>query len=125
MGKRLNILCVDDDEDIRAILEMSLGLDGVTDARTVSSEREALELLSGTAWQPDCILLDVRISDTDGRALLDKIRRLTKHAATPVIFLTASVRHADLESYRALGAAGVIAKPFDPLALASHIRSLL
>ena len=42
----------------------------------------------------------------------------------PVIFMTAKVQQAEIDGYRKLGAAGVIAKPFDPMTLAERVREI-
>jgi CheY-like chemotaxis protein len=42
-----------------------------------------------------------------------------------VIFLTAKTQQSDLERLRSLGAAGVIAKPFDPMALPGEVAGLV
>jgi two-component system OmpR family response regulator len=68
---------------------------------------------------PDVVLLDVMMPDVDGPAALAQLRPLL--GATPVIFLTAK---AETERLLALGAAGVIAKPFDPLALPREVAAI-
>jgi CheY-like chemotaxis protein len=43
----------------------------------------------------------------------------------PAVFLTAKVQPADIARLRELGAAGVIAKPFDPMGLPGELEALL
>jgi CheY-like chemotaxis protein len=124
MAETFAILCIDDDEDTLFITQLSLELDHAMLATTVRSPEEALVLLD-TDTVIDCILLDEHMPTMSGTELLPRIRALAGHERTPVIFLTASVRARDLESYRAHGARGTIAKPFDPLTLASQVRRLL
>lgn len=57
--------------------------------------------------------------------MLALFRQQSAITDTPVIFMTAKGRDADIGYYRALGAVGVILKPFDPLHLASEIRTIL
>ena len=118
----LAVLFVDDDADIRTIVTLALSLDPAMALTTAGSGAEALELVR-SGLSPDVVLLDVMMPEMSGPALMT---RLSDQAARlPVIFMTANAREADLASYRALGAAGVIVKPFDPLTLAREIRTLL
>lgn len=122
MGERLKILVVDDDADIRTIARLSLGLDPEIDVETAATPSEAVAKL---AFAIDAILLDVMMPEMDGPALASKIRCLPAHGATPILFMTARARAADIALYRTLGAAGVIVKPFDPLSLATEVRSAI
>lgn len=121
----LKLLYVDDDPDIRTIVEMALALDPAIDARTVKSGSEAIALLSSSDWRPDVFVLDVMMPDMDGLATLRALRALPGMGATPALFMTAKAREADIAGYRDQGAAGVILKPFDPLLLATEIRTLI
>ena len=92
--------------------------------RQASSGVEALEVLvDGT--MPDVILLDVVMPEIDGPGTLARIRTLPGHRSTPVIFLTARTQPQEKGRYIALGAIGVISKPFDPMTLGQQIRYLL
>ena len=126
MNRPLQILCVDDDPDIRTIAAMALGLDPLIAARGVASGAEAIALLADRdGWRPDAVLLDVMMPGMDGPATLAAIRALGDHGALPIIFMTARARQVDLDGYVGLGAAGVIVKPFDPLHLAEQVRALV
>jgi CheY-like chemotaxis protein len=62
----------------------------------------------------------------DGPATLAGLRR--DHpllAAIPVVFITARTQSHEVERFTALGGAGVITKPFDPMTLARTARSFL
>jgi CheY-like chemotaxis protein len=121
----LRILYVDDDRDIRAIAEMALALDAEITATIVASGAEALDLLERERLVPDVILLDVMMPDIDGPGVCAAVRRIGRLAAVPIIFMTARARAADIDQYLALGAIGVIVKPFDPMKLTGEIRALL
>jgi CheY-like chemotaxis protein len=71
------------------------------------------------------ILLDMMMPGMDGLETLRRIRTHAQLAAVPVIFMTAKVQKRDLDAYLMAGAAGVIAKPFDPMELPHQIRRLL
>jgi CheY-like chemotaxis protein len=77
------------------------------------------------AVRPDVILLDVNLDGMDGPATLGALRADDRTAAIPVLFLTANSRPADVARLQALGASGVLAKPFDPLALVSQVSRAL
>jgi CheY-like chemotaxis protein len=123
MTDTLRILCVDDDHDIRTIAVMALGLDPATEVRSVGTGAEALAMLGEGGWSPDVVLLDVMMPGMDGPAVLAALQ--TRGETPPVIFMTARARRTDVDAYKALGAVGVIVKPFDPLALAGEVRALI
>jgi len=63
--------------------------------------------------------------DQDGPATLRLLRKDEVTAKIPVIFLTAKVQSIERERLHAIGAAGTLAKPFDPLTLANEIKKIL
>lgn len=75
------------------------------------------------AFRPDIILLDVMMPDIDGPTVLEHLRQDPETLAIPVIFVTAKVQPEEIERFLALGAVGVIAKPFDPLTLSEDVRN--
>jgi two-component system OmpR family response regulator len=117
----LRILHVDDEPDIREVVEISLGLDPGFATRSCSSGEEAL--VAAIDWQPDIILCDVMMPVMDGPATLMRLRENALTASIPVIFMTARAQTRELDRFRSLGALGVIPKPFDPMTLAASIRS--
>lgn len=116
------VLVVDDDADIRALVELALEIGAgwrvVGEAEGERAVARALEVA------PDAVLLDVNLGAVSGEHVLDMLRRHERTAHVPVIFLTANVRAADVERLRAMGA-GVLSKPFDPMTLAAQIASEL
>lgn len=119
----LTILHVDDDADMRHVT--ALCLSGDAGVRLVSAEsgREALDLLE-SGLRPDVIVLDVSMPGMDGPATLSALRELDGLEAAPVVFLTARSAEHERRRYLALGAASVIAKPFDPATLADDLRAV-
>lgn len=115
------LLYVDDDEDIRAIVQLALELDGQFEVTLADSGARALDLIS-TGLKPDIIVLDVMMPGMDGLATLAQIRRILP-PSIPVIFMTAKGRQADVTQYLKQGACGVILKPFDPIRLGADIRA--
>ncbi|MBB3691931.1 response regulator [Sphingomonas sp. BK580] len=117
----LRLLFVDDDPDIRTIVELALGLDPTVQLHVAASASEALNAMA--AWSPDAALLDVSMPDMDGPALLAALH--DRALDLPAIFMTAHGRERDVAALHAIGARGVIVKPFDPLSLSARIRALL
>lgn len=117
------VLYVDDEPDIREIAELSLSLDRDLEVRTADGGAEALAIVPD--WRPDAILLDVMMPHMDGPAVLAKLREDPATAQVPVIFVTARAQQAEIQNFATLDARGVIAKPFDPVALAAQVRALL
>lgn len=117
----LRILYVDDEADIREVAKLALELDPEIEVRTCASGEEALEVTS--VWQPQLILLDVMMPGMDGPTTLARLRERAETADIMILFITARTQAHEVERFLALGAAGVIAKPFDPMTLASEARS--
>lgn len=119
-----SVLHVDDDENIRALTALAFDLTGGGEVRSAASGAEALEVLA-TGWRPDMILLDVMMPEMDGPGVLARLRELPAHRNTPVVFMTAQTQDHEIAGLMALGAAGVVIKPFDPMTLGQQVRTLL
>jgi two-component system, OmpR family, response regulator len=118
-----HIMCVDDEQDILQVAKLSLEVVGGFRVSLCTGSGEAVEIAQRE--RPDLILLDVMMPDMDGPATLGKLRQEGGDAAaTPVIFMTAKARPDEIKSFLALGAIGVISKPFDPMNLSEQIRTL-
>jgi CheY-like chemotaxis protein len=115
------VLHVDDEADIREVVEISLGFDPAFATRSCSSGEEALTV--ALEWQPAIILLDVMMPVMDGPATLLRLRENARTATIPVVFMTARAQTRELDSFRSLGAIGVIPKPFNPMTLAASVHS--
>jgi CheY-like chemotaxis protein len=119
----LRVLLVDDDPLVLLAAGAALGADGGFDVRGADSAATALRQIAVEA--PDVVVTDVQLPDRDGTEILVRLRANERTRGVPVIFLTASAGATEEARLRALGARGVIAKPFDPLGLAERIRQLL
>jgi CheY-like chemotaxis protein len=117
------VLLVDDDEDLRLIGKMALSDVGGWTTLLAAGGPEAIECAARE--RPDVILLDMMMPDMDGAAVMSELRGTVTTADIPVIFMTAKIQRHEVEEYLALGAAGVIGKPFDPLMLAEQVRGIL
>lgn len=119
------ILCIDDDEDILRVAQLCLEHIGGYQVRCFDSPRAALAKLAEGAGEdnpfPDFILLDVMMPDMDGLRTLGYLRALVRLHEVPIAFMSARVQPEEIADYRARGANGVIAKPFDPAQLPQQI----
>ncbi len=119
------ILHVDDDKTIRGIVKLALeGFAGWKVSSVTSGEEALLTLTDET---PDILLLDVMMPSIDGPTTfkLMKERRLLP-VDLPVIFISAKALTRDeIEGFKALGAAGVIEKPFNPKTLGQQIQAIV
>lgn len=122
-GKRERplILVVEDDEDARMVLSELLrpryDVDAVGDGETAL--KRAAEL------NPDLVLLDLFLPGMDGFGALTGLRRNSKTADTPVIFLSAQGDAETKSQGLSLGAADYLAKPFSEQELMARVDRTL
>lgn len=112
----LHVLVIEDDREIRTLLQSSLAAEGFS-VRTAVSVSEATALLQHAL--PDIVLLDLGLPDGDGADLVRDIRR--RHNL-PV--LVVSARHQEAEKVKLLdaGADDFLTKPFSMRELLARIR---
>jgi CheY-like chemotaxis protein len=115
------VLVVDDSPLMLAAVRLGLGRGSGWDVVTAASGREGVAVAA--RCRPDAILLDVVMPDLDGPGTLQALRAQPSTCRTPAVFLTADAE--DPGRFMKLGAAGVIAKPFQPSALAGQLREIL
>lgn len=113
------ILYVDDEPDIREVVQMSLSLVEGLDVQVCESGERALAVLP--QLKPDLVLLDVMMPGMDGPSTLQKMRTIPAFAKIPVVFMTAKAMPQEVARFRELGAVSVIAKPFDPIQLGNQV----
>jgi CheY-like chemotaxis protein len=114
------VMCVEDDPDIRMIVEFSLADVGGLEVLCCDSGRSALA--QAPRFRPDLVLLDVMMPDWSGPETLAALRTLPEMESVPVVFMTAKSMPDELEPLLQHGATGLIVKPFDPMTLAADIR---
>lgn len=117
-----HILYAEDDNDIQQIALLALETLGGFTIKTCNDGTEAIAKIENFA--PQLLLFDVMMPNMDGPKALAKIRQIAAFKNTPAIFMTAKVQPEEVEKYIAMGAIGVIAKPFDPMTLADQIRDM-
>jgi CheY-like chemotaxis protein len=117
------LLIIDDEPDIREVAALSLEEMAGWQVLSAGSGAEGAALAAAQA--PDAILLDVMMPEMDGPTTLQALRSNPSTQAIPVIFMTAKVQLTDRKRLQELGAAGIIAKPFDPMLLAQEVAAIL
>ena len=117
------ILVIDNEHYIQEVAQICLETTVGWEVLTASSGREGL--LKAQSEQPDAILLDVMMPDMDGVATFEKLQDNPATQHIPVILLTAKIQASDRRRYAELGIKATIAKPFNPLELASQVAQAL
>jgi CheY-like chemotaxis protein len=117
------ILLVDDEDDIREVASISLEAVGGWQVSRASSGLEGIA--KALAERPDAILLDVMMPGLDGPSTFKRLQDDPQTRSIPVILLTAKVQTADRHRFEELGVAGMLTKPFDPMALSDQVTAIL
>jgi len=120
--KHNRILIVDDEEDLRRLLETRLSTSGYTVISAANGE-EALKQIERLT--PDLILLDIMMPGMDGMAIKTELNKRTETMSIPVIFVTARDASADKIAGLKLGVDDYITKPFDANELLARIEATL
>lgn len=123
MVKPRRILLIDDDQGIREVARTVLEMVGGYDVETAASGMEGLEM--ARTGPPDAIVLDVMMPGLDGPATFALLQEQPETRDVPVILLTAKTQAADRSRFAAIGVAGMLSKPFDPMALCDQIAGIL
>lgn len=123
MKQLSHILCIDDEEDILEIAQFALETVGGYRVSTCVGGQKACAGL-GEREAPDLILLDVMMPGMNGPETLRKLQTSERFSDVPVVFMTAKVQPSEVAHLRELGAASVIAKPFDPMTLPDQLEKI-
>ena len=116
----IKILVVDDEPDLREILQCNLEAAGY-DVDTASSAEEALLMMDRC---PSLVLLDVMMGGISGFALA-KVLREERGLKVPIIFLTAKDTEEDLLHGFSVGADDYISKPFSLQEVMARVKAVL
>ena len=114
-----HILVVDDDPQIRALLEEYLADNGLR-VSSAATGKQMSQILSDEAI--DLVVLDLRLAGEDGMAI---VRSLREQSAIPIVMLTGVREEADRVMGLELGADDYLTKPFSPRELLARIRTVL
>lgn len=114
------VLMIDDEEKFTNVTQRSLEAQGTYDVRVENKAQQALK--AAREFRPDVILMDVMMPDGDGGEVASKIMDDPKLKDTPILFLTAAVKTAELdEGAGEIGGRLYIAKPVKLQHLLHHI----
>jgi two-component system, OmpR family, response regulator len=116
------VLIIEDEPEIQAILAMSLERVGGFETVVAGDGIEGLE--RARSESPDLILMDVLMPRLNGYDTCRRIKQEERLREIPVVFLTARCDPVDVDKAMRAGAAGCVAKPFDPLKLAEQILEI-
>ncbi len=119
----MKILVVDDDPG--QLLLSSIALNDVGGFEVILAKCAAEAIERARQESPDVILMDMVLEDSDGAEVIARLQTDGATGSIPVIFHTAQTDSSAVSEMMALGAKGVIGKPFDPLKLAGEVRRIL
>jgi len=119
---RRTVLVVEDEKNIRDLVCLHLGVEGLTCA-AVGSGTEALELLNQQRF--DLVVLDLMLPGLDGLSVCRAVRRGTTNRDVPILMLTARREEADKVLGLESGADDYLSKPFGVRELVARVRALL
>ena len=121
-GQRPVILVVDDEEEIRTVMRLTLTIAGY-EVREAENGERALDSLEKNL--PDLILLDVLMPGMDGFEVCRRVRANSETAQIPVLILSARTDARSREDGLDAGATKYLTKPISPPELLQHIAEVL
>lgn len=113
------ILIVDDEEDMRNLVEMYLLNSGYTCLQADNGEK-AINLVE--LHEIDLILMDIMMPEMDGFSICEKIR---SQSEVPIIFVSAKGEEWDKVKGLRMGADDYMVKPFNPGELVARVEAVL
>ncbi|MDE0090300.1 MAG: response regulator [Thaumarchaeota archaeon] len=119
-GAKRKILLIDDDYDFLESMHLLLVMDG-HDVIPISDGRGAVDIYR--EFEPDIVLLDVRMPGIDG---FETFLRLKRHDGGAKIVFTSSyaINAERYKEARSKSLSGMLTKPIEPAALRKAIRTL-
>jgi ribonuclease P protein subunit RPR2 len=117
-GGRRRILVVDDDPSLRLLLRTTFAAE-----EFAVEEAGSVETAAGVArfWRPSVVILDIGLPGADGIAFCRRLKHDSE--GSPVVILLTGSENRESEA-RAVGADGILRKPFSPLELLGLIDRL-
>ena len=119
--RKKKILIVEDDLDIRIMMEYILRED--YDLVLCEDGRSGID--KAVEERPDLILLDIYMPGISGLEVCKAVRDNSEISSTPVILITAGALKEEVSEGYAIGADDYIFKPFEPEELIERIEKLL
>ncbi len=122
MMSQKRVLIVEDEKDIRGLLDYNLKKQGYA-TEVAATGTEALNMSKGGKY--DLILLDLMLPGMDGMELCRELKGNPETSGIPVIMLTARAEEIDKVLGLELGADDYVTKPFSPRELLARIKAVL
>jgi DNA-binding response OmpR family regulator len=119
---RETILVIDDEQSFCEVVAEILSNDGY-DVHKAFSAAQAEEILE--AVEPELIILDIMMPDTDGLTLVRRLRNSVRFADTPIIVSSAKYLQEDKTAALESGANTFLSKPFSAADLRNVIQTIL
>mgnify|MGYP005853007605 CR=1 FL=1 len=116
------LLVVDDEQDIRDLIEYNLAKNGFK-VKAVATGEEALR--EAMERPPDCMLLDLMLPGIDGLEIVKRMRFDRRTSHVPIVIISAKGEEADVVVGLELGADDYIPKPFSPRVLLARVKAVL
>ena len=123
MNQLANILIVEDDPTIRALLQMMLKAAGFTHVKTATRGDDGLEAIRRD--RPSLVLLDLMLPGVDGLTVCSRVRSDPELADVRILMLTAKSEDEDIVRGLELGADDYVTKPFSREVLLARINAVL
>ncbi|NJO43368.1 MAG: response regulator [Cyanobacteria bacterium CRU_2_1] len=117
------ILVIDDEANVREVVQACLRDLGGWDVLEAASGREGL--IKAAEEQPDAIVLDLMMPGMDGFAVLRQLQLNPMVQSIPVVVLTAKTYLIERRQFAQFGVVEAIAKPFNPVMLPIQIAKAL
>ena len=120
MTPKATILIVDDEPEVRAVLEEYFGAHGYA---AIGAESAAAAKAIAAEKPVDLALVDINMPGEDGLSLARHLRE--RYAKVAIVMLTSAGTVVDRIVGLEMGADDYVAKPFDPRELAARVKSVL
>lgn len=117
-----HVLIVEDEEDIRELIQYNLSREGYQ-VTTAGSGEDALSALATAI--PQIILLDLMLPGLDGLDVCRELRSRPGTAEVPILIISAKGEEADIVTGLEIGADDYVTKPFSPRELLARVRAVL
>ncbi|MBD2184867.1 response regulator [Aerosakkonema funiforme] len=118
-----HILVIDDEADIRDVIQMSL--EGFGGWQVMQGESGSEGLLKAKTKPFDAIILDISMPEMDGFECFEQLQADLQTQMIPVILLTAKALPSDRRRFATMGVAGVIIKPFNSRQVWKQVAEIL
>jgi len=117
------ILVVDDQKEVRELVEITLKADGYQIFQAKNS-REAIDIVK--THKPDVVIMDIMMpGELDGLETTRILKRNPDTQHIKIIMLTAKGQSTDFDAGFAAGADGYFTKPFSPLDLIKKVEEVV